>query len=176
MILTLLIALNSRSASLTTIVCGLAFGFKSAALQISSATRLLTREKSLLQRDAEVPRRRFLHHPDEHAELDAIGMRLDLGRFRREHIGAALEVLRFSAVRRRVENLTMRIGDRSLADVVVDRMPALFVGSDQFDFDFRSVRRFPLHYLVDDDLRRVLARVDLDFIIMRGLVLSRCAR
>ena len=63
----------------------------------------------------------------------------------------------------------MRIGDGGLADVIVDGMPSLFVGSDQLDFDLGPVRRLPLHHLVDDDLRRVLARVDLDFVIMSRL-------
>jgi hypothetical protein len=46
LILTLLIALKSRSASLTAIEWGLALGLSSAAAHISAATRLLTREKS----------------------------------------------------------------------------------------------------------------------------------
>ena len=124
-----------------------------------------------LQRDAQLARRRFLHHPDQDAEFDAVRMRLDFATVPAEaHPNRAARCSVSPLSGRRVENLAMRIGDRSLADVVVDRMPSLFVGSDQLDFDPGPVRRFPLHYFVRDDLRCVLARVDLDLVIMRRLV------
>ena len=129
-----------------------------------------------LERRTELSRRRFLHHPYQHAQLDPIGMRLDFTRFRRKGIRAALQMQGLFGIRDGVENFAMGIGNRGLADVIVHRVPPFFVGSDQLDFDLCSMRRFPIHDLVDDNLRRIFARVDLNLIIMGGFFTSGARR
>ena len=129
----------------------------------------------LLQGHAELPCFRLLQHPDQGAQLDAVGMGLDGARFARQGLGGAGEHLDLG-IRRLVPDLGVRIGDRRLADVVVDRAPPLLVRADQLDLDPRSVRRLPLHHLVDDHLRDVIARVDLDLVVVRRLARRRARR
>ncbi len=83
--------------------CGLEFGFSSAAAQISSATRLLTREKSRCSATRELTGGGLLHHLDQGPELDAVRVGFDLPRFGREGVGAPREMQAPRAARERVD-------------------------------------------------------------------------
>ena len=69
---------------------------------------------------------RVVEHPQQHAELDAVGMRLDLARLGRQLLDRP-RVLAGLAVRRAVDELHVRVGDGRLLEELVHRGAALLV-------------------------------------------------
>jgi len=122
--------------------------------------------KIFLKEYTEMPDRGLFHHTYEHAEFYPVRMRLDCLRFRGQGSGSPLKMHCSFTARNGVENLTMGIGDRCLANIIVNRMPPFLIGSNQFDFHPGSMRRFPVHYTVGDYLWGIFPRVDLDFVVM----------
>ena len=168
MILTLLIALNNRSASCAPIGVRVGVG-----TQLGRGADFLGRSRAhsrkiALQRDAKLTRRCLLEHLDENAQLDPVGMGFDRPGFRRKRFRSPGEVLGLGA-RRLIVDFTVRVGDGRLANVIVHRAAPLLVNSNQLDLDPRSMRRLPVDHLVRDHLRGVLARVDLDLVIVSRL-------
>ena len=103
-----------------------------AASQIFRATAGLTRENECVRNCETVGALVVLEHAHQHAQLDAVGMRLDLLGLRRQHVGHPGMVPR-AAVGIGVMDRHVRIGDGRLFEVFVDAAPAALVAGFQLD-------------------------------------------
>src|SRR3989475_8119592 len=106
--------------------------------------------------------RRVVEHLEQHPELDAVGMRLDLARRRRKLVVRPAVFLRL-AFGGGVRQLDVRIGDDRLLDVLVDRRPAFLVPPLDFHRHLGPPWEFPGDLLLLEYQRLVLLGVDLDF-------------
>ena len=128
----------------------------------------------------------FLEHADQAAQLDAVGMRLDLARFRRQRVGHPRAVpeagVGIDIVQRHVG-----IGHGRLLQVFVDAAAAALVTGLQFDRHARAVIDFDpfdavllnvaaalvvglddhAFALAVEDLRAVALGVDLQLVVVR---------
>ena len=110
---------------------------------------------------------RVLEHPQEDAELDAVGMRLDLLRRRRQLVDRP-RVLPRLPLRRLVDELHVGIGDRGLRQVLVHRGAALLVAPLDLERDLGAAWDLPLDLLALEDPRLVLLGVDLHLEVVGG--------
>ena len=111
---------------------------------------------------------RVLEHPEEDAELDAVGVRLDLLRRRRQLVDRP-RVLPRLPLGRLVDELHVRVGDRGLREVLVDRGAALLVAPLDLERHLGAARDLPLDLLALEDPRLVLLGVDLHLeVVGRG--------
>jgi hypothetical protein len=108
-----------------------------------------------------------VQHPQEHAELDAVGMRLDLAGLGRQLVDRP-RVLPRVALRRMVDEVHVRVGDGRLLEVLVHRGPALLVASLDLEHHLGAARVLPVDLLALEDPRLVLLGVDRDLEEVRG--------
>ncbi len=101
-----------------------------------------------------------LQHSQQDAELDAVGMRLDLLRLRRQLLDRP-RILPLLAIRRVVHEPHVRVGDGHLLDVLVDRGAALLVAALDLQRHLGAARVLPVDLLALEDPRLVLLGVDL---------------
>jgi hypothetical protein len=101
-----------------------------------------------------------VEHPEENAELDAVGMRLDLARLGRQLLDGA-RVLPALPFRCLVDELHVRIGDGHLLEKLVDRGTALLVAPLDFQRHLGAPRMLPVDLLALEDAGLVLLGVDL---------------
>ena len=159
MILVAWIAWWTRSASLARDLAGAARGRDAwRARRSPSAIRGDTRLKSLCRQErrlrALVSRNICISTP----ELDAVGVRLDLGGLGRQLVGHAREDVLGAVLlglRGHVGDLRVGVGERDLSDVGVDRVLAAAVGALELDLDARAVGLVPLDDVVALHLRLV---------------------
>ncbi len=134
--------------------------------------------------------RRVLEHRDKQAQFDAVRMRLDLLRLRRQRVGRSHVRLLF-AVRVLVVQRDVRVGDGRLLQVFVDAAAAPVILGFQLDRHSRAVIQVdPFDAMLRDILRplfarrnvvafapavenlgKVLLRVDLNFVVVGRLAL-----
>jgi hypothetical protein len=136
-----------------------------ARWQISFARAGPTRQKSFWRNAPHLGGLGALEHLDERAQFDALGVGLDLPRVLRQVVDRAGKLDRLVA-RRDVGDPGVRVGDRRLLEVLVNRLAPLLIPGLQLDCDLRAVafgeQRVVLGVLgVADDLGPVLGRVDL---------------
>src|SRR5262249_23508638 len=110
---------------------------------------------------------RVVEHPQEDAELDAVGMRLDLARLGRQLVNGA-RILPRLAFRRAVHERHVRIGDRRLLEIVVHRGAALLVAPRDLQGDLGAALVLPVDLLALEDPRLVLLGVDLHLEVVGG--------
>jgi hypothetical protein len=108
-----------------------------------------------------------VQHPQQHAELDPVGMRLDLSGLGGQLVDRP-RILPAAALRRVVGELHVRIGDRHLLEILVHRGAALLVPPLDLERHLRAARALPVDLLALEDPRLVLLGVDLDFEVVRG--------
>src|SRR5215813_9394169 len=155
----------SVSASVPWMFRGRASGESLAILQISWATGVETRLKSPARKpasDSRGPR-----DLQEDAELDAVGMRLDLARLGRQ-LGNGARILARLALRRAVDERHVRIGDGRLLEILVHRGAAFLVAPLDLQGDLGAALVLPVDLLALEDPRLVLLGVDLHFEVMGG--------
>ena len=191
-----MIAWNSLSASLRPILVVLARVLSPAVSQIRLATRRADAAERRGQELRERHRLGVLQHRDQHAQLDAVGMRLDLLGLGRQLVGRARVdpfVGRLAALGIEVVQRDVRIGDRRLLQVLVDAAAAADEAAFELDRHARAVIQLdPLDAVLLDVLAaRVAGRnvfalalplrisgrlrlgVDLDFVVVGRLALAR---
>src|SRR6185503_8367014 len=103
-----------------------------------------------------------VQHLEQHAQLDAVGMRLDLARRFGQRFDRAPEPPRL-ALDGVIRERHVRVRDRDLVQVLVHRGAALLVLALHLERDLRTARPVPFDLLVLVDQRLVLLGVDLDF-------------
>ena len=138
LILVSLIALNSASDSCRPILCGLARTLELGRLADLAGDAVADARKALRQKLRQRRQLRVLEHRDQHAQLDAVGMRLDFLRLDRQHFGGA-EVIVIVPLRVVVVERGVRIGDRRLFQVIVDAAAAAGVFGFELDRHARAV-------------------------------------
>lgn len=114
---------------------------------------------------------RILQHLEQHAELNPIGVRLDLAWLRRELMIGARVFFRFP-FRRMIDQFDVGIGDRGLFQPFIDRCTPLLILPFHFQRDLRAAWLFPINLLIFMNQRLILFRIDLDFKEMRGSLRS----
>ena len=107
-----------------------------------------------------------VEHAQEHAELDAVGMRLDLAGRGRQLLDRP-RVLPGVALRGVVDERHVRIGDRDLLEELVHRGAALLVAPFDLERHLRAARMVPVDLLALEDPGLVLLGVDLDLEVVR---------
>src|SRR5437899_1065222 len=110
---------------------------------------------------------RVLEHLEQHPELDAVGMRLDLARRLRNPVVRPGKLLGFS-LGREVRELDVRVRDDRLLDVLVDRSAALLVAALDFHRHLGAARRLPVDLLLLQNQRLVLLGVYLASAVLGG--------
>ena len=113
-----------------------------------------------------------LQHLEQHPELDAVRVRLDLLRLARQLVRRARVVMQL-ALGRPVGELEVRVGDHRLLEVRVDAGAAAAVGADELELDPRAVVVVPLDLLFVEDVGLVFAGVDAKLDLSRGAPLAR---
>src|SRR2546426_337807 len=108
-----------------------------------------------------------LEHLEQHPELDAIGVRLDLTWRWRELVVGPPMLLGFS-FRGAVRQLDVRIGNDRLLDVLVHRGAPLLVTALDLHGHLGSAGELPGDLLLLQNPRLVLLGVDLHFEVVRG--------
>jgi hypothetical protein len=108
-----------------------------------------------------------VQHPQQHPELDAVGMRLDLARRGRQLVDGA-RVLPRLALRGVVDQLHVRVGDGHLLEELVHRGAALLVAALDLERHLGAARVLPVDLLALEDARLVLLGVDLHLEVVRG--------
>src|SRR5256712_5796672 len=108
-----------------------------------------------------------LEHLEQHPELDAIGVRLDLGWRWRELVVCPPLLFGF-AFRGAVRQLYVRIGDDRLLDVLVHRGAPLLVTALDLHGHLGPAGELPGDLLLLQNPRLVLLGRDLDFEVVRG--------
>ena len=146
---------------------GRASGESFAVLQISWATARGHPAEVAGQEPRERVAPGVVQHAQEHAELDAVGMRLDLLRLGRQLVDRP-RILPRLALRRVVDELHVRVGDGGLLEVLVHRGAALLVAPLDLERHLRAALVLPVDLLVLEDPRLVLLGVDLDFEVVGG--------
>src|SRR5258705_2754648 len=107
-----------------------------------------------------------VQHSEHDAELDAVGMRFDFARLRRQLFDRPWIFLGF-ALRRVVDELHVRIGDRGLLQIFVDRRAAFLVATFDLERHLRAAMVSPVDLLLFEDPRLVFLGIDLHFEVMR---------
>ena len=115
---------------------------------------------------------RVVQHLQEHAELDAVGVRLDLARLGRQLLDRA-RILARLALRREVDERHVRVGDGGLLEVLVHRGAALLVAPLDLERHLGAARRAPSRSSCSRRSGLVLLGVDLDFEVVGGLPRAR---
>ncbi len=127
----------------------------------------------------EEPRERVapgvVEHSQEHAELDAVGMRLDLAGLGRQLLDRP-RVLPGLALRRVVDERHVRVGDGDLLEELVHRGAALLVAPLDLERHLRAARVVPVDLLALEDPGLVLLGVDLHLEVVRRGPRARCSR
>src|SRR6267378_1552983 len=108
-----------------------------------------------------------LEHLEQHPELDAIGVRLDLAWRWRQLVVRPRMLLRFS-FGGEVRQLDVRVGDDGLLDVLVHRGASLLVTTFDFHGHLGPAGELPGNLLLLQNQRLVLLGIDLDFEVVRG--------
>ena len=98
-------------------------------------------------------------HMNEPAELDAVGMRLDLLRQRRKHVDVALEADLFTR-RIAIDQRHMRIGDGGLLQIDLDRVRPFLIVALHLHFNSGSVGAVPRRASLSVDIGLVPDRID----------------
>ena len=98
-------------------------------------------------------------------------MRLDLDGFVGKLAGRCLEPV-LVLFRVDIDNGRVRIRDRGLLEVCIDRLATALVSRLQNDLDARALPVVPLHFTVRQRHGLVLARIDLQLEAMRGTSLA----
>ena len=118
----------------------------------------------------------FLEHADEHAQLHAVGMRLD-GLRRIGDDGDLAREMRVTESGGDEFDHRVRVGDGGLFEIFVDAGPAALEAGFDGDRDFGAVRRFVagvvepgIESFVGDDFGAVFLGVHLELEAMGGLV------
>ena len=110
---------------------------------------------------------RVLQHLQEHAELNAVRMGLDLAWRRRQFVIGPRILFRL-AFRGMVDEPHVRIGNRSLFEPLINRRSAFLILSFDLERDLRSLWPIPLDLFILMHKRFILLRVDLHLEEMRG--------
>src|SRR3989441_1280367 len=105
---------------------------------------------------------RLLHHGHERAELDAMRVRRNFLRLRREILRGPLED-DFFAFGRPIRNACMGIHDRRGLQVFGDRLLSRSIAALQRDFDPCAMGSLPDHEVFFDHVRPVLLRIQDEF-------------
>jgi hypothetical protein len=118
---------------------------------------------------------RVVEHAEEHPELDAVGVRLDLARLGWQLVDRprVLPGLSLGSV---IDELDMRIGDGRLLEILVDRRAALLIAPLDLERHLGAPRVLPVDLLVLEDPRLVLLGVDLDLEVVRARPRARARR
>ena len=116
-----------------------------------------------------------VEHPQENAELDAVGMRLDLAGLGRQLVDRP-RILPGLPLRRVVDELHVRVGDGDLLEELVHRGAALLVAPLDLERHLRAALVLPVDLLALEDPGLVLLGVDLDFEVVGRRRARRCAR
>ncbi len=147
---------------------GRAFGDSLAVRQISERDGGETRLKSPARNPASAVAPRVLEHAQEDAELDAVGMRLDLAGLGRQLVDRP-RVLASLPLGRVVDERHVRVGDGRLLEVLVHRGPAPLVAPLDLERHLGAAVALPVDLLVLEDPRLVLLGVDLHLeVVGRG--------
>jgi hypothetical protein len=107
-----------------------------------------------------------VQHPQEHAELDPVGMRLDLARLGRQLLDGARELARL-AVGCVIDELDVRVGDGHLLEELVHRGATLLVAPLDLQRHLGAALVRPVDLLALEDSRLVLLGVDLHLEVVR---------
>jgi hypothetical protein len=107
-----------------------------------------------------------VQHPQEDAELDPVGVRLDLAGLRRQLVDGP-RILARLAFRRLVDEPHVRVGDGRLLEILVHRGAALLVPPLDLERHLRAAMALPVDLLVLEDPRLVLLGVDLHLEVVR---------
>src|SRR4029450_1524719 len=126
-----------------------------AALHVRALAYLLRElpgdaREVVVQAAPQVPRLSVAGHLHQPTGLDPVRVRLDLGRLRRQLVRHAREQprsVRLLGVGPEELELRVRIRERDLADVVVDRMLAAAPRALELDLDSRPMRAIPRELL-----------------------------
>ncbi len=108
-----------------------------------------------------------VEHFEQHPELDAVGVRLDLARLGRQLVNGP-RIFFGLALRRVVDELDVRIGDRDLVEIFIDGGAPLLIPSLDFEGHLSPPVVLPIDLLVLKNPRLVFLRVDLDLEVMGG--------
>jgi hypothetical protein len=108
-----------------------------------------------------------VEHPQEHAELDPVGMRLDLARRGRQLVDRP-PVLPGLPIRRVVDEGHVGVGDRGLLEILVHRGAALLVASLDLQGHLGPSLALPVDLPALEDSRLVLLGIDLDLEVVGG--------
>ena len=107
-----------------------------------------------------------VEHSQQHAELDAVGMRLDFARLRRQLFDRP-GIFFGLALGRVVDELDVRIGNGRLLEIFVHRSPSFLIAAFDFERHLGAAMVFPVDLLLLEDPRLVLLGVDLHFEVVR---------
>ena len=109
-----------------------------------------------------------VEHSQEHPELDAVGMGLDLAGLGRQLVDRP-RILPGLSLRRVVDELHVRIGDGRLREILVHRGAPLLVAPLDLERHLRAAGVLPVDLLALEDPGFVLLGIDLDFeVVGRG--------
>ena len=108
-----------------------------------------------------------VQHLEQHPELDAVGVRLDLT-WRRGQFMNSPGIFLGLSVRGEVDELYVRIGDGGLLDILVHGGPPLLVSALDFEGHLGSPVVLPVDLLFLKNPRLVPLCIDLDLEVMGG--------